>query len=66
MPIYEYECKKCGCVFETITSSRDTAPPECEKCGSADVVRRLSCVNTIGGSGNAMGGCAPNPSSGFS
>lgn len=45
MPIYEYECKKCKTVFETIVSasSRDD-DVKCEKCGSDEVNKLISAT----------------------
>jgi len=41
MPTYEYECKKCGAVFEAF--QRMTAPPltKCKECGAKGTVKRL-------------------------
>lgn len=67
MPIYEYQCKKCGRIFEALVMGKDKEPLECDKCGSKDVVRQISAVNSIGGSLKGLSsGCSPNPSSGFS
>jgi putative FmdB family regulatory protein len=33
MPIFEFECTRCGLVFERITESTDSSVP-CEACGS--------------------------------
>jgi putative FmdB family regulatory protein len=67
MPIYEYQCGKCTCVFETLVLGKDNEPPVCRQCGSREVVRRMSAANTIGGSEKSLStGCSPNPSSGFS
>ncbi|MEP0813052.1 MAG: zinc ribbon domain-containing protein [bacterium] len=35
MPIYEYECKKCGRSFEAIHSFNDPPPHKCEHCGAS-------------------------------
>lgn len=35
MPIYEYECSKCGKVFEVIVDKDKEGVP-CEGCGNAD------------------------------
>ncbi len=32
MPIYEYQCEKCGCRFEKRQSFSDTAEASCPKC----------------------------------
>ncbi|HET8639379.1 MAG TPA: zinc ribbon domain-containing protein [Solirubrobacterales bacterium] len=39
MPIYEFECGRCGSRFEELTSE-GAAPPACPSCG-ADRTRRL-------------------------
>ncbi len=35
MPIYEYECEKCGHRFEKIQKFSDPPLDTCEKCGAA-------------------------------
>jgi putative FmdB family regulatory protein len=44
MPIYEFECDRCGCRFEELVSGGG-AVPECPECGSPDTRRRLSPVS---------------------
>ncbi len=39
MPVYEFECEKCGVRFEELMDSNAAAPP-CPECG-ADRARRL-------------------------
>jgi len=34
MPMYDFECSKCGHGFEEIVPS-DAAPPPCPECGAA-------------------------------
>lgn len=41
MPIFEYQCKKCGTGFEAIVSNADTKVA-CESCGSKQVEKQLS------------------------
>jgi putative FmdB family regulatory protein len=43
MPTYEYECKKCGTVFDVYQSIKSTPLRKalCEKCGEVQPVRRL-------------------------
>ena len=41
MPLYEYECRKCGCLFEHLVYG-DAAEVVCRSCGSADIVQLLS------------------------
>ena len=43
MPIYEYQCRKCGEKFEKLVRSMsDSKPVECAKCGSKETARALS------------------------
>lgn len=56
MPIYEYNCAKCGNCFEYLHFAGDDAPPECPKCGAREVKRQLSCFATgAGGQGGGLG-----------
>jgi len=45
MPIYEYECKACGCLFESVQRFDEKSPP-CPKCKSENVERKLSAPST--------------------
>lgn len=40
MPLYEFECRRCGHKFETLV--RDANPPWCPACESHDLKRLLS------------------------
>jgi putative FmdB family regulatory protein len=43
MPIYEYQCRKCGEKFEKLVRSMtDSTPVACAKCGSQETARALS------------------------
>jgi len=58
MPIYEYECKACGCRFEEL-QDMNAAPPACPKCKGG--VRKLLSMATPltakrGGSGEPCRG----------
>jgi len=33
MPIYEYQCKKCGAHMEVLVRSSDKQPKRCRQCG---------------------------------
>ncbi len=69
MPIYGYDCNKCGHEFETLVRSSDT--PACPSCGSVDLAKQLSLIASPakGGSdaapqmscGAGGGGCANCP-----
>jgi putative FmdB family regulatory protein len=47
MPVYEFECEKCGLRFEELTSS-DTDALDCPGCGSSRTRRLLSPVSPAG------------------
>ena len=52
MPLYEYQCKKCGEVFEvraTIKEKTAGLEPACPKCGEPDARQLLSTVRMISG-----------------
>jgi putative FmdB family regulatory protein len=64
MPIYEYQCESCKCIFEKLIFRSDDETIECPDCGARHAKRLLSAASFMGGSG--LGACTPNPSSGFS
>ncbi len=47
MPIYEFECEKCGRVFEELVAA-DSEPPPCPECGAAHARRLISLVSPPG------------------
>ena len=50
MPVYEYQCVKCGEAFDIMASlSERDAKAVCPSCGSRDVTRKFG-VFTKGGS----------------
>jgi len=71
MPIYEYECGKCGRQFETL--ARQNTKTQCPACGSKTLRKQMSAF-AVGGKtgtqpsteeicgrcGNAPGSCAIN------
>ena len=46
MPIYEYECKKCGAGFEALVFGDEK--PECEQCGSKSLKKLVSTFAAVG------------------
>ena len=42
MPIYEYECPKCGKVFSHLHRRLNDAAPACPECGASDVKKKFS------------------------
>ncbi len=57
MPIYEYACRKCGHEFETLVRSSDT--PDCPKCASTQLEKKLSVFAAAGAQPEAA--AAPGP-----
>ncbi len=44
MPVYDYKCRKCGAEFEKFLRSLSSAAAvKCEKCGSSQVTKLVSC-----------------------
>ena len=41
MPIYEYECRKCGCRFDVMRSFSDPPVTKCENNGCRGKVRKV-------------------------
>lgn len=58
MPIYEYECGKCGARFEMLVSSsiKRVKRVKCEKCGSAKVKKLISTFSAGPGACSTTGG----------
>ena len=70
MPIYEFKCKECGTLYESLcfrATGEDKGP--CPSCGGNDSEKQLSTFSSAGssldlGRASASGSCAP--SGGFS
>jgi putative FmdB family regulatory protein len=60
MPIYEFECKKCGKGFEILMGFNEKANPRCPECGSKKTKRLLSSFST--GSSKRGTACGPTGS----
>jgi len=59
MPIYEYECKDCGEVFEKIQPARAKKKgAACPKCNGKDTERILSCFSS-GSRTKTQAACPP-------
>jgi len=72
MPIYEYECKKCGKVFEIYQRlSEKSDDIKCPVCGAEKPVKRVSSFSSGGGGyasgygSSTSGSCGGGHSSGF-
>jgi putative FmdB family regulatory protein len=59
MPLFEYECKKCGKRFEKLVFSNDKDKISCPNCGSEDTKKLLSFFAS-------KTGCSAPSGSGFS
>ncbi|HOS97939.1 MAG TPA: zinc ribbon domain-containing protein [Deltaproteobacteria bacterium] len=57
MPIYEYECTKCGKVFEALVPMGAKDAPPCPTCSSRRVKKKISMIAT------GKGGCTSCASS---
>lgn len=65
MPIYEYECRRCGNDFEKLVLSSETDEDvSCPCCGGKDIRRRVSCASTLTGGGKSL--CGGSGASRFS
>jgi putative FmdB family regulatory protein len=60
MPIFEYDCRKCGKAFDVLHTSKTTSV-KCPNCSSEDVKKKISAcgsitsacsINKSGGSGH--------------
>ena len=65
MPIYEYECQKCGHVFDKFVRSM-SAPlqVECPECHSTDCRKNITTFGTVGASAGQSGASECSPSRG--
>jgi putative FmdB family regulatory protein len=54
LPLYEYECQKCGELTEILQSLAEADKGiECPECGSSEMRRKFSTFGVIMGSGKA-------------
>jgi putative FmdB family regulatory protein len=68
MPIYEFQCNKCGKVFEQLVLSSDNGERyPCPGCGKGDTCRLLSTFScSSSGSDRGLDGGCGSHSGGFS
>ncbi len=51
MPIYEYQCKKCGKIFELYMRPGEKGDDlKCPVCGAEKPVKKMSSFSSTGGS----------------
>ncbi len=67
MPIYEYQCMKCGTKNEFLVRSSDKDELRCKNCESTDLYKLVSASNfstsSPGFSAPSPGGCCGAPGS---
>jgi putative FmdB family regulatory protein len=65
MPIYEYQCTKCGKVNEFLIIGKEEDTMCCIECGSQDLSKVMSAHNTSASSPSFEpgGGCCGSPNS---
>jgi putative FmdB family regulatory protein len=47
VPIYEFQCKKCGHRFERMQKLSDPHPTDCPECGAKDSVGQLMSAPAV-------------------
>lgn len=57
MPLYEFNCKKCGRDSEILTASSNWKGTKCPKCGSEQLVKKLSVFATAAAVSGGGGSC---------
>lgn len=55
MPIFEYECKKCGHVTASLEKAGSKKCPPCEKCGSKATTKIFSTFAVEVGTSSSSG-----------
>ncbi len=57
MPIYEYQCGKCGHLFDALQKLGETALSKCPECGK-DALSKLVSAPAVKAKGQAKGGAS--------
>jgi putative FmdB family regulatory protein len=52
MPIFDYQCKKCGKTDEYIVKSAESRGLKCKHCGSAQLKRLLGAATVVANPNN--------------
>ena len=58
MPLYKYQCAKCGHVMEVLEKADTQGRHICEKCGAARMEKMMSAFS-VNASPNNSGSCCP-------
>ncbi len=51
MPIFDYQCRGCGALFELLVRAGSDDQPQCPGCAGLDLERRLSVPAPPAGAG---------------
>jgi len=63
MPIYEYQCERCGAEFSALVMKRDQeSEVACENCGARDLKRLISRVSYHASEADRLSGYNPGAS----
>ncbi|MHB0877749.1 MAG: FmdB family zinc ribbon protein [Anaerolineae bacterium] len=60
MPVFEYQCQRCGRIFEKFVLSASADPGTCPACGASDARRKFSTFSSKGQGGSAASTCLPS------
>lgn len=60
MPIFEYECSRCGRLFEELVMS-SSQEVSCPACGSTEIEKLISAPARKGGCCGSSGGASCGP-----
>ena len=61
MPLFDYQCQKCGHVAEFLENSENKKVHRCEECGSTRMKKMISAFSVGAESGSSSGGGSSCP-----
>jgi len=57
MPIYEYQCRKCGHTFDHLARTLTDTAKTCPKCGARNPAKQVSTFSASVAEGSAGSSC---------
>ena len=61
MPLYEFECRRCGIQFEKLVLKPAGAEDvKCPSCRSEEVEEKISSFASVSKNGSSSSSCAPS------